>query len=429
VAAVHLWGADHDAALYWAAQARDGARDAGCRALATALLAAAAARASDITGARLAAQDAAAVLDRLPDDRVTAHLDSLLYLGLSETTTERAASAVNHLDRALRLAPGAGRGLLLPELRYGLADALNWTGELGAAAALGGEAVESARSTGAADSLLWSMAMRTMTAIVAGDRARAAALTTEIERLDDRSCELAPAVALACRSEVRFADGDHGGCVTGLLQAGGGVELPHFSASYQPYWYQLLTESELARARPTAAAGWAERAVAAAAGLGLDGRSGWALRAQAAVRLGQHDPTGAERLARDSAQRLEAAGNPVEAARSRMVVAEALAARGRQAEALALVEVTRAEFVRCGAIGRADEARARTLRVRGAGGAGLSPREREIAELVAEGRTNREIATELTLSVKTVETHLARAFGKLSVRNRSALAARLRVPA
>ena len=52
----------------------------------------------------------------------------------------------------------------------------------------------------------------------------------------------------------------------------------------------------------------------------------------------------------------------------------------------------------------------------------LTPREMEVARLVAEGLTNREIATELVLSVRTVENHVDRALGKLGFRTRSRLA-------
>jgi DNA-binding NarL/FixJ family response regulator len=53
----------------------------------------------------------------------------------------------------------------------------------------------------------------------------------------------------------------------------------------------------------------------------------------------------------------------------------------------------------------------------------LTAREREVADLVATGITNREIAARLVLSEKTVERHLSRTFAKLDIRSRAALAA------
>jgi len=47
----------------------------------------------------------------------------------------------------------------------------------------------------------------------------------------------------------------------------------------------------------------------------------------------------------------------------------------------------------------------------------LSPREREIAQLLAEGRTNKEIATTLGVSVKTIDAHRANIMRKLSLRS------------
>lgn len=58
-------------------------------------------------------------------------------------------------------------------------------------------------------------------------------------------------------------------------------------------------------------------------------------------------------------------------------------------------------------------------------GSELSPREREVAELAAKGRSNREIAEELYLSVNTVARHITTAMRKLGVRSRSAIAHRL----
>jgi len=51
----------------------------------------------------------------------------------------------------------------------------------------------------------------------------------------------------------------------------------------------------------------------------------------------------------------------------------------------------------------------------------LSPREKEVLRMVALGHTNRKIADELFLSVKTIETYRARVMEKLNLRTRAAL--------
>jgi len=57
------------------------------------------------------------------------------------------------------------------------------------------------------------------------------------------------------------------------------------------------------------------------------------------------------------------------------------------------------------------------------GEAGLSPREREVLQLVAKGATNREIADSLYISENTVKTHLQNIMEKLHLANRSQAAA------
>jgi DNA-binding NarL/FixJ family response regulator len=54
----------------------------------------------------------------------------------------------------------------------------------------------------------------------------------------------------------------------------------------------------------------------------------------------------------------------------------------------------------------------------------LTTRERQIARLASRGSTSREIAERLTLSERTVETHLSHVYGKLGVRSKAELAAR-----
>lgn len=59
----------------------------------------------------------------------------------------------------------------------------------------------------------------------------------------------------------------------------------------------------------------------------------------------------------------------------------------------------------------------------------LTSRELEVAQVVAEGMSNRDIASCLCISQKTVEYHLSNVFGKLGVNSRTQLALALtRVP-
>jgi DNA-binding CsgD family transcriptional regulator len=58
-------------------------------------------------------------------------------------------------------------------------------------------------------------------------------------------------------------------------------------------------------------------------------------------------------------------------------------------------------------------------------GSELSPREREVAELAALGRSNKEIAADLFLSVNTVARHVTAVMRKLGVRSRAGIAHRL----
>jgi DNA-binding NarL/FixJ family response regulator len=58
---------------------------------------------------------------------------------------------------------------------------------------------------------------------------------------------------------------------------------------------------------------------------------------------------------------------------------------------------------------------------RGPEGRALTPREEEVMRLIARGYSNKEIAGQLSVSVKTVETHKARATDKLDIHNRAGI--------
>jgi DNA-binding CsgD family transcriptional regulator len=61
-------------------------------------------------------------------------------------------------------------------------------------------------------------------------------------------------------------------------------------------------------------------------------------------------------------------------------------------------------------------------------GEALTPAERRVAALAAEGKTNREVAAALVVSERTVATHLSHVYAKLGVRSRTELARQIDAP-
>jgi DNA-binding NarL/FixJ family response regulator len=116
-------------------------------------------------------------------------------------------------------------------------------------------------------------------------------------------------------------------------------------------------------------------------------------------------------------------GFPFEAARARVALACSLRSLGRSEAALAELERAREALLRLGAA--AEERRIRKLRRGGQpNGLGqLSPRERQVLSLVAQGQTNAEITATLVLSEHTVHRHVANILAKLGAPSRAAAVA------
>jgi DNA-binding CsgD family transcriptional regulator len=100
-------------------------------------------------------------------------------------------------------------------------------------------------------------------------------------------------------------------------------------------------------------------------------------------------------------------------------------ARRRKAAREALEQACH-ELERLGATPWLERARAELARLGGRppSDGELTPSESKVAALVARGRTNREVAAELVLSEKTVESHLSHVYRKLGLRSRAELAHR-----
>ena len=153
----------------------------------------------------------------------------------------------------------------------------------------------------------------------------------------------------------------------------------------------------------------------------------WALatvgrcRALLASARGDHDAAAeALRLALAAHERLEM---PFDLARTHLVAGEV--ARRAKRKLAAREHVTKAQgiFARLGAAPWAERAE-KELAMLGTVRAGqeLTSAERRVAALVAAGRTNREVAAELYMGLRTVEAHLSAIYRKLGVRSRSELA-------
>jgi DNA-binding NarL/FixJ family response regulator len=161
----------------------------------------------------------------------------------------------------------------------------------------------------------------------------------------------------------------------------------------------------------------------------------WADRTAAAVDLRTGDPGRAGERALASAAAADAAGAPVEAALSRTLAGVALGRAGVRDRAATELQRAARAFERYGALRHRDEAE-RELRKLGhhihrqtrrgaADGRGLESltgRELQLARLVVDRKTNPQIASELFLSQKTVETHLRNIFRKVGVSSRVDLA-------
>jgi ATP/maltotriose-dependent transcriptional regulator MalT len=143
--------------------------------------------------------------------------------------------------------------------------------------------------------------------------------------------------------------------------------------------------------------------------------------ASGAVELSSGDPSGALPYLRKAQQLWARAECPYEVARVRLLTGRALSALGDTGSAKQAFEAAREGFLALGAAPMVEEASRQIEPTRLPGG--LTAREVEVLRLVASGHSNAQIATDLTLSEKTVARHLSNIFTKLEVGSRTAAAA------
>ena len=231
---------------------------------------------------------------------------------------------------------------------------------------------------------------------------------------------------LHARARLALAEGDFERAHADAVQAGAARAA---QGRPNPTWTRWRATAALALAhlgRRDEAAALAEEELALARAFGAPAPIAGALVARAvaepddaarmdAVRGRRSDVLDGQFAALESVRaRLELGtrARPHGSARGGARSAAAGARRGRPVGAVLLARRARRELVATG------------LRPRRAalhGVCALTPRQREICGLAADGHSNRAIAQQLFLSIKTVETHLAVGYRKLEITSRRAL--------
>src|SRR3954447_18626677 len=229
---------------------------------------------------------------------------------------------------------------------------------------------------------------------------------------------------LMARGRLRLEQGRAGEAVDDLLGGAADLEQMGLVNPYYP-WSALAARALAVLGRDDEARATLERAAAPAEAWGTRGPRAALLRAGGPIEGGERGiaplaeavalaPPGLERLhcLTEYGAALRRANRRREA---RAPLREALDL-ARHGGALAVARRAHAELVATG----------ERVRPVGAGGVeALTPSERRVVTLAAEGQSNREIAQALFLTVKTVETHLSNAYRKLDIRSRQDLAGAL----
>jgi DNA-binding CsgD family transcriptional regulator len=388
----------------------------------------------DVAGARMRISEAAQLLSTLDDATVARQPDALSLLGWTERCLDHYEAAVCHFTRGIAVARASGRSKLYVQLTAGRAYALAQWGRVAEAQEASEEAVEAARLSENPQTLAWALMVNCFTHTQSGSLVTAVRNGREAVALDvDQSL-----ISAGCGIHLGTALAEGGDSEEGvdlILKLAGGPELQLVPPMLRPFAYEAMTRAEINRGRVARATSWARRAATIVDGIDCDLPRALADRAAASVLLGEGDVVAAADRALASADKADAIQAYVEAGRSRMLAGRALIVAGQRKGAGEQLRAAEAQLAACGAL-RLREQCARELRRLGLrvtsaprrgdqsawGLAALSGRERQVADLVRTRHTNREIAEQLFLSEKTVESHLRSVFVKLGVSSRADVA-------
>jgi DNA-binding NarL/FixJ family response regulator len=430
-----VYDRDFDAAVEIGAEALAAARRHGTPAEAAAAAAAAClaeAVAGRIEPAREHRAEAVAFVDSVPDEELIEQIDVLYHLAWAENYLEYYEAALAHVDRlteAIRRIDGARPLVPVMLLRCYPLETL---GRLDEAAEVANDAVEASQIGGDAHFRAWALFEHAWASYYRGELGAAVASGEESMRLSERgiggagpSAGIGPAWVLG----AALVELDEHERARELMRSLTGPGIEGAMPVERAVFCETLSLAELEGGDIDLAESYAARAEEDAAALDLGLPLGAAMRCRAALCLAAGDAATAARIAEESIAPFETIGAGIEVAYSRHLQGRALAAAGDREAAIRVLRRAESELAACGSTRERDGARRELRRlgaraeVRGPSAAGdgvdsLTERERQIAELVERRLTNREIADELVLSEKTIESHLRNVFAKLGASSR-----------
>lgn len=430
---------DFDLMCDWGGRAVASTTSLGERTLSAAALAVRA-WAEALSGAGQQAQthcdEATELVERLTEEELAKRLDALAHLASADFYLDRFQGATRHAQRALDIGRTTGQGELFPNIVAILGGSLWVQGKLLEAGEVFDEAVEAARISGNLQGLAWSLFNRSYAALVAGDVDLALVTARESFELEETMKPgVLSALAGCVYAAVLLETGQPERSVDLLLTGAGGVELRHVGGGWRARFLELLTRALLATGRRAEAASAVAAARVCAERVSLPSAKAMASLANSALAFDTGDPTTAADSAMAAVAALESVDAVFDAARARALAGQALALAGHHDRAGSELERAAAAFESFGALRYRDQTerdmrrlgyqihrRTRSGRVGEIGVEALTGREFQVAKLVVDRRTNREIAAELFISQKTVETHLRNIFHKMNVSSRVELA-------
>jgi DNA-binding CsgD family transcriptional regulator len=218
--------------------------------------------------------------------------------------------------------------------------------------------------------------------------------------------------------------------VAGFFRAERMADLRGWGEPALRFWRADYAEALLQVGRDDDAASLVDDWESAAERLGRDWVLAPAMRCRGLIAAARGELVDAARLLEDAIGRHEAVGDPFGHARALLALGVVRRRARQKRTARAAMDAALSEFEALGAASWAAVTRSEVARIGGRTRIeGLSPSELSVAALVAEGRTNREIASALFLGEATVASHLSHIYAKLGIRSRTELARHVLPPA